>query len=303
MKQSGVSGDFNVPLCNPSACGFDLNILINVRTFMIKHKRRLIILLLLFIILFLLLSYQKKWYPLINEMLTYPFDLINAMTSNIYTSFNRLRDAIEENERLNKRLNELLIERHQYNEIILENKRLRAIVGLKESNSALFFTAAKAISRGYDRFINTLIIDKGENHGISKNMAVVTSVGLAGKIQTVRDDYSEVLLLNDPNFSVAVRLNKSRQEGIVSGTGRGYCLLKYMPPEVHIEKDELVITSGLDGIFPSGIPVGVVSHIKRDSAEFFLHLEVTPFQSSSNVEEVVILKPLHSKTSKYDFKK
>lgn len=269
---------------------------------MLKPKRRVILLFLLLIVVFLVLSYQIKGHPLINEMFVYPFDLINGVTFNIYNFFIKFRDAMEENEKLNKRLSELLTERQQYSEIILENKRLRTIVGLKETDPA-FFTTARAIARGYDRFLNTLIIDKGRNHGIVKNMAVVTANGLAGKIHAVREDFSEVLLLNDPNFSVAVRLQKSRHEGVVSGTGRGYCLLKYIPPEEIIEKDELVITSGLDGIFPSGIPVGVISYIGKDGGEFFLYLEVTPFQSSSKIEEVVILKPLSSKTSKHDFKK
>lgn len=269
---------------------------------MFKPKRRVIIILLLFFAAFLILSYQKKGHPLINEILVYPFDLINRMTSNIYASFIKFRDAMEENERLNKRLNELLIERQSYGEIMLENERLRAIVALKKNNPA-FFTTARSIGRGYDRFLNTLIIDKGKHQGIVKNMAAVTTNGLVGKIHAVKDDYSEILLLNDPNFSVAVRLQKSRHEGIVSGTGRGYCLLKYIPPEELVEKDEVVITSGLDGIFPPGIPIGVVSYIGRDGADFFLYLEVTPFQSSSKVEEVVILTPLSDKTSKYDFKK
>jgi len=269
---------------------------------MLKLRRRFVILLLLLLATFLLLSYQITGHPSINQILLKPFDFLNVLTHTIHNSFDKLRFSMDENERLNKRLSELLIERQFYGEIMLENERLKAILALKGSNPA-FFTAARAVARGYDRFLNTLIIDKGKNNGIVKNMPVVTVNGLAGKIHSVRDYYSEVLLLNDPNFSVAVRLQKSRHEGILSGTGRGYCLLKYIPPEETIEKDELVITSGLDGIFPPGIPIGIVSSIKREGAEFFLYLEVTPFQSSSKVEEVVILNPFITKTSKHDFKK
>jgi rod shape-determining protein MreC len=269
---------------------------------MFKPKRRFIILILLLVVAFLFLSYQIKGYPPVNEILLKPFDFFNGLTSGIRTSFLKLRHSVDENERLNNRLSELLVERQYYGEIMLQNERLRAILGLKETNPA-FFATAQAVARGYDRFLGNMIIDKGKNHGIVKNMPVVTVNGLAGKIHVVRDDYSEVLLLNDPNFSVAVRLQKSRHEGVLSGTGRGYCLLKYIPPEEFIEKDELVITSGLDGIFPHGIPIGIISNIRREGAEFFLHLEVTPFQSSSKIEEVVILKPLITKTSKHDFKK
>lgn len=266
-----------------------------------KAKRKIIIIALLLFFVIVISSYQKLGLTWLNEILVYPLDQINGFTFSIYAYLAKYRDAIEENERLKKRLNELLIERHYYSEMMLENKRLKAVLALKENNPA-FFTTAKAVARGYDRFLNTLIIDKGKAHGIVKNMAVVTVNGLVGKVYSVREAYSEVLLLNDQNFSAAVRLQKSRHEGIVSGTGRGYCLLKYIPSEELVQKDELVITSGLDGIFPAGIPVGVVSYIGRDSSEFFLYLEVTPFQSSSKVDEVVILKPLSDRALKHGLK-
>ncbi len=268
---------------------------------MFKSKKRLIILLLLLFIPLFIMSYQKKSHPSLNEIFVYPFDLINGVTSYIYNSFSNVSSAIEENDRLNKRMAELLIERQSYSEIMLENKRLRAILALKENNPAFYMTA-RAVARGYDRLLNILIVDKGKEHGIIKNMAVITTNGLVGKIYTVREKYSEVLLLNDPNFSVAVRLQNSRHEGIVAGTGRRHCLLKYIPPEESVEKDDLVITSGLDGIFPQGIPVGIVNHIAKEGTDFFQYLEVIPFQSDSKVEEVIILKPFTDKALRRDSK-
>src|SRR5271169_4870348 len=127
-------------------------------------------------------------------------------------------------------------------------------------------------------------------------MAVMTPQGLVGKVYSVRDSYSDVLLLQDANFSVAVRLQNSRHEGVVSGTGNGngYCLLKYVPPEENVEKGEVVITAGFDGIFPEGLPVGVVSKVKKEGIEFFQYIEVRPFQASEKVEEVIVLKQVLS---------
>ncbi len=121
-------------------------------------------------------------------------------------------------------------------------------------------------------------------------MAVITPQGLVGKIYSVHDYYSEVLLLKDSNFSVAVRLQNSRREGVISGTGNDYCLLKYVPPEENVEIGEVVITSGFDGIFPEGLPVGVVSKVKKEGIEFFQYIEVRPFQSSEKTEDVIVMK-------------
>lgn len=256
---------------------------------MFRAKKKLIIYLFLLFIAFFILTYQKKNYPLLHEVLVYPIDLFNQTISNIYTRFESLKNAIRENEELKKQIYELMIERQLYSEIMLENKRLKNILNIKDKNIA-FFTVAKPISRGYDRLSNTIIIDKGKDDGINKDMAVITVNGIVGKIHRIRNNFSEVILLKDPNFSVAVRLQNSRHEGIVSGTGLDYCLLKYIPPDQVVEKGEVIITSGLDGIFPPGILVGIVSNIRENRLDFFQYIEVTPFQADSKIEEVIILK-------------
>ncbi len=258
---------------------------------MFKNRKRLLILLLLLLFIsFFILSYQKKNYSLLNEILAYPLNVFNLTTSYIYTTFDTLKNAVRENEKLRKQLNELMLDRQLYSEIMLENKRLKNILNLKENNPS-FFTAAKPIARGYDRLLNTIIIDKGKEDGIKKDMAVITVNGLVGKVHQVKNNFSEVILLKDPNFSAAVRLQNSRHEGIVSGTGLSYCLLKYIPPEQIVQEGEILITSGLDGVFPPGILVGIVSHIGTKRLDFFQYIEVMPFQPDSKIEEVIILKP------------
>jgi rod shape-determining protein MreC len=89
---------------------------------------------------------------------------------------------------------------------------------------------------------------------------------------------------------VAVRLEDSRREGVLAGTGEDECLLKYIPAELKVQKEETVVTSGLDGVFPSGIPVGAVSLVRERGGGFFQEVYVTPFQQDSTIEEVLVLK-------------
>ncbi|MEW6116341.1 MAG: rod shape-determining protein MreC [Nitrospirota bacterium] len=257
---------------------------------MSKGKKRLLILLALFSVALTLMSFQHGRRPVsFTEVVSYPYDVLNRFTAHLMLSFKKARTTFDENERMKKELTQLLIERQRYNEIIQENKRLKELLQLKEHQPRVI-AAAKVIARGYDRLLSTVIIDKGRAAGIEKGMAVITTRGLVGKVYTVRDDFSDVLLMKDSNFSVAVRLQNSRQEGVVSGTGLDRYLLKYVPPEGSVTKGEVVVTSGLDGVFPEGIPVGVVGTVKREGVEFFQHIEVVPFQSSATIEEVIVLK-------------
>ncbi len=122
-------------------------------------------------------------------------------------------------------------------------------------------------------------------------MPAITLNGLAGKVISTSPHFSEILLLTDTNFSVAVRVERTRSEGIVSGTGTNMCILKYIPVEEDIMVGDRLITSGTDGIFPEGIKVGVVKKIEKKKG-FFQNIDVVPYQSDLTIEEVAIIKSL-----------
>lgn len=256
---------------------------------MSKGKKRFIILFALSLAALTLVTCRHdRKSSFLFRALSYPYDVLNNLTSRISTNSKDHWNTFEENKRLKKDLTAALLEKQRCVEVLHENKRLKELLSLKE-HSPKYAASAKVIARGYDKLIHTMILDKGKSSGIKKDMAVITTKGLVGKIYSVKDEFSEVLLLRDPNFSVAVRLQNSRREGIVSGTGYRNCLLKYIPPEEEVEKGEPAVTSGLDGIFPPGLPVGIVSHIRKEGIEFFQDIKVLPFQDDTTLEEVVIL--------------
>jgi rod shape-determining protein MreC len=264
-------------------------------------KKSLFIPLILFLTSLFLVIYQYKNISItkqagIKYILFYPVDYINSLSKSVKSNILDLINTYKENKRLKEQINKIMIERQSYSEIIQENKRLKQILSLKEQEPN-YQTTAKIISKGYDRFLQTVIIDKGRKDGIKKDMPVITPKGLVGKIQSVRDNFSVVLLLWDPNFSVAVRLQDTRIEGIVSGTGSKYCTLKYVSPEEDIKIGEVIVTSGLDGIFPKGIPVGFIKNIKKEGIEFFLDITVSPFQDDKRLEEVIIIGNTGNKNS------
>ena len=191
---------------------------------------------------------------------------------------------------MRKRVQALEAERDRYQETLRENRRLSALLKLREIRPD-YVAAAKVVARGIDRWSNVLVLDKGANDGIAKDMVAITPNGLAGKIMDVSDSYSNLLLVTDIKFAAAVRIQESRQEGVLSGTGNRTCLLKYISFESEAKVGDVVITSGLDSLFPPGISVGFISAVdaKRKGGSF-QHIEVTPYQDGSAIEEVMIIK-------------
>lgn len=253
------------------------------------------ILVLIFIIVTLgLMTYQSNRQRILPfSFLNSPLNSINhALTSvsdYISTPFKRMMIREEENLRLKTERDNLLKELQFCREIFLENKKLKEILAIKDQGYK-YVATARIIGRSTDQWSNIMILDKGRNNGIAKDMVAVTERGLTGKITGVSDSYSYMLLIGDMSFSVAARLQESRTEGIITGTGFKKCQLKYIPYEEEVKKNDIVITSGLDMLFPKGIPIGYISKVNKKDIGFFQDIEVIPFVDTSKIEFVAIIK-------------
>jgi len=255
-------------------------------------KKKFILFAFFILILFALLTYQsiKDERPFFDFTL-YPLKLLEQGGSaflNIVDYIPFLGKSSEE-KNFTERLNKCEEERTKYKGAALENERLRNILQMK-SERADFVAAAEVFARDPTNWFHILWINKGFGSGISKDMVAVTPLGLAGRIHRVFNERANVILITDVNSSVAVRLESSRIEGILEGSGDSKCYLKYVSKDFEVAQDENVITSGLDGIFPEGLLIGSVSSVNREGGEAFQIIEVKPAQNLNTVEEVVILK-------------
>lgn len=247
------------------------------------------------VISFVVMTYQSKKGRMVSD------SFINSLLNGTHMAATYLTDAVrgpfermalreEENSRLKKKLNELLLEREKYHEAVIENIHLTELLKLRE-NQRNHVAVARVIARGVDHWTNTLVIDKGIRDGVAKDMAAVTPRGLAGKIMNSSDSYSGLLLITDINFSAAVRLQESRREGVLTGTGTRACILKYIPYEDEIKQGDVVITSGLDSLFPPGIPVGYISKVdNKGRGGNFQYIEVVPYQDDTKMEKVIVVR-------------
>jgi rod shape-determining protein MreC len=225
--------------------------------------------------------------------LSCPISLVDKFIIDVRnTTSAAVRMAIgneKELRRLKRQIRELKTRELVFSEMIIENKRLGGLLDLKEQQSE-FVAAARVVSRGSDRWSSVFVIDKGSDQLIEKDMVVITPKGLLGKIMEATPEYSKVLLIDDTHFSAAVRLQKQRTEAVISGNGRGSCVLKYVVRDILPEINEIVVTSGLDDMFPPGIIVGYITDISTREEALFHEINVIPLVDTSRVEEVIIIK-------------
>ena len=258
------------------------------------YLRLLFPLLVLVVLSLTLMTYQSNKgriapFGFLGNTLDYLNALSHLFSTSLREPFRKIMLRDEENVRLRMEVNRLLEEQQRHREVFLENERLREILSLKDREKR-YITAARIVSQGLDPWSSTVVINKGKHDGIAKDMAAITPLGLVGKVSLATDGFAHVLLITDINFSAAVKVQETRRETILSGTGAGRCTLKYIPVEEEVKEGELVVTSGFDDLFPQDIIVGYIARVSKKPTSIFQEIEVAPFQDVTKLDEVVIVK-------------
>jgi rod shape-determining protein MreC len=203
--------------------------------------------------------------------------------------------AAEENDALKKALDKSFEKNVRYREITLSNSRLRSLLNF-EKTMADPVLSAEVIGKDPSPWFKTVLIDKGKDDGVERGMAVVVPKGIAGQITEVSSHYSKVLLIIDPNSAVDALVQSDRARGIIKGDAAGELSFKYVLRKHDIAIGELVVSSGLDGVFPKGLAVGQVSDVFKPKAGIFQGVTVTPYVDFEKLEEVlVVLNPKKTK--------
>ncbi|HHW02026.1 MAG TPA: rod shape-determining protein MreC [Thermoanaerobacterales bacterium] len=200
----------------------------------------------------------------------------------------------KQNEELLKQVRELEQYKQRFLEYQRENINLRSMLGLKQRNFQYELEAAEVIGRDPGNWFNVILIDKGENNGIKKDMAVITDQGLVGYTISVGKNYAKVLLITDDRSSVSAMIERTRDNGILKGTidpaPRGYVKMVFLPQEANIVKGDIVISSGLGGIVPKGIVIGEVVEAKKEPYDLMQYAIVKPEVDLQKLEQVFVIK-------------
>ncbi len=201
------------------------------------------------------------------------------------TEFSRLK---EDNRALKKEVSELRRDTVTLKELDLENKRLRSEMGapVRQQYATVFATV---IGKSVNTWQATVILDKGSQDGVKQRMPVATADGLVGQVMSTTANSCLVQLIMDQKSAVGVRLQNSRATGIIEGEGQEQLQLNYLPKGVKTTAKEVVMTSGLGGVYPAGLVVGTIASTARNNDGLFQDVRVSPTVDFWTLEEVYII--------------
>jgi rod shape-determining protein MreC len=170
----------------------------------------------------------------------------------------------------------------------LENQRLRRLLDFQETLKRET-VVARVIARDVSTEFRAIRINRGERSGIRKNMAVITNEGIVGRVLRTTPGTADVVTILDLLMAVDSTVERSRARGIVEGKTDELCHLKFALRTDDIEPGDTLITSGLGGIFPRGVPVGTVARVERKPFGISQDVDVRPSVDFSKLEEVLVV--------------
>lgn len=169
-----------------------------------------------------------------------------------------------------------------------ENIRLKKLLHFEEQFN-LQAVVAKVIAKDVSTEFRSIRINRGESSGIKKNMAVLTNEGVVGRVLRTTHNTSDVVTIVDLLSAVDSVVERSRARGMVEGLTDDVCQLKYTVRTDDIQPGDILISSGLGGIFPKGVAVGTVSKVNKKPYGITQEVEVRPSVDFSKLEEVLVV--------------
>src|SRR6266567_9427174 len=212
---------------------------------------------------------------------------VQNSTGNVWHNYFYLRGVRAENRQLKEQIEQMRLEWVRLAEDAAQARRLQTLLAFKEQFISRTVAAQVIGSSGSD-LSRIVYIDKGENVGITRDMAVMSSDGIVGKVLLVYPSVSQVLLINDQSSGVGAILEKTRLQGVLRGTANGEVMLERVMSDEQVAPGETLLTSGGDQIFPKGLPLGRVAKVAGTDSGLFLNVKVKPAANLGGLEGVLV---------------
>jgi rod shape-determining protein MreC len=209
-------------------------------------------------------------------------------TEELWLNYFRLVDVHQENAQLKNEIHALKMANSRYRELLATQERLEELLQFKQTINRPVL-AAQVIGRDPTGWFKSVIIDKGKWAGLRLDMPVVNAFGVVGRVVSVSSNYAKVLLIIDQNSAVDCLVQRSRDRGMLKGLMSEICKLDYVAKSNDITVGDIVVTSGLGGVFPKGLPVGRILDVKEISGELFKDIKIRTAVDFSKLEEVLVI--------------
>ena len=221
---------------------------------------------------------------------------INSRVKETVHFFLNFSEVKLENEELKKKNTKLANELIEYESLKDEVERLREALNFTESKNNYKYVGVNIIGYSGNSLSDGYIIDKGSNDGINKNMVVVSSKGLVGKVTKVASNFAIVQSILNENIAVAVMDQQTREatgvlQGLSDKKDNNMTVVYNLPISSDVKEGDIIITSGLGKIYPKEIPVGTVVSVEEDNVRVMKSAVVEPFVNFNEVEELFVVIP------------
>lgn len=212
----------------------------------------------------------------------------------------RAEEIEQENEVLreeNRILKNFLID---YEELRRENEQYKAFLDIKEQNPDFTFQPAFVVGRDPADPFQSFTIDRGEQDGVTPGCPVITADGVVGKVIEVGARSAKVMTVLDVSFEMGVLVVSTRDTGIVQGdvamAQGGHMKLRYLSPNSLAKEGDLLMTTGVGGVFPKGLVVGTILSVESEGHGISLYAEVVPVCSIADIKDVVVITDFDGKS-------
>ena len=220
----------------------------------------------------------------VGSVVASPVSGISNVVGNLTADSQTLSDLKAENDDLKAQVARLT----EYED---EANTLTDLLQLRNQYS-LDSTAARVIARSTDSWSSTITIDKGTTSGIQTGMPVMTSTGVVGQVSECGPTTATVRLITDESSGVSAKVQSSGAQGQLQGSADGTLHLNLIRTDQQVSTGDSVVTSGLGGVYPTGLPVGTVSNVTKSSGSLYYDITVEPLASVGSLEEVLVVTSL-----------
>jgi rod shape-determining protein MreC len=212
---------------------------------------------------------------------------------NLKNDYVALLNVRAENKQLQAQIDKYLTELGEYREGYSTYRHLQELLALKEK---LVFKpiAARVVGKEPAYWYQTIVVDRGKKDDILEGMIALAPGGVVGQVIHVADNYSKILLANASSSAIDAMVQKNRTRGILKGAGEKGFILQYVLKTADVEVGDFIVTAGIGGVFPAGIPLGKISKIEKKQLGMFQEIEVEPHIDFQKLE-YVLLDPIDRK--------
>jgi rod shape-determining protein MreC len=229
------------------------------------------------------------------SLLTYPFQRLALAPASLYESasahFSSLSRVQADNTRLRRIQLENAVRLLHTRQLEVENEHLRRLLDMKSLTKANG-QVARILYSARDPFSRKLVVDKGGMDGITQGQAVIDYDGVTGQVTRIFPHVSEVTLITDKNHAIPVQILRNGLRSILFGIGNGQLELRFTQVNADIQNGDHLVTSGLGGAFPAGLPVARVVRIEHDASHAYARVYCRPLAGLETFSEFKILGPI-----------